>query len=169
MFKLSYMHKFLLLLTISKTCGHDWEAVQFNVHSVLIIRSEQYHTFFIVGIKARLMLAALAWNYRPHRSRHNPVTSDIIGWRGRKCWVLSYRPMLMQWVIAMYRENIILPPITRPAEIKIAGYHVPKPKKENLLVTRISRFPKNELLFLGRIGCLAIHANVLCSYTRGEI
>ena len=77
-------------------------------------------------MKARLMLAALAWNHRSDPGVEKVAASEVVWSKRRKSWVLRTRskltswkmdttpthiPMLMRRVLHVHKEKIDLPPI----------------------------------------------------------
>jgi len=106
--------------------------------------------FLIVGMKARLMLSALAWNYRPRPVPDIPVETDVVFKKQSTSWRLRNRkqqsarhnhiPMLMSRITDVVTGKVVLPPITVPAGVAVIGANVPRPTKEDLLAARLTRF-----------------------------
>ena len=80
-------------------------------------------------MKARLMLSALAWNYRPCPNPDKPAVTESIYSKQRGRWVLrkrsqrvyvqkrAHQPMLMARVTDVVTGKVTLPPI-----VVLAGY-----------------------------------------------
>ena len=121
---------------------------QYNLNSQQLVVK---YVLFITGMKARLMLSALAWNYRPKPIPFKPVKTTVVWTRRRGDWLLrktsqqqpyaqTHMPMLMERVSDVFMRNMKLPSITVPAGVAVLGASVPKPTKEELLASRVSRF-----------------------------
>ena len=102
--------------------------------------------FLVVGMKARQMLSALAWNYRPCPVPDIPVETDVVFKKQRTSWRLrnrtqsarhNHRPMLMSRITDVVTGKGVLLPITVPAGV-VNGANVPQPTKEDLLAARLT-------------------------------
>ena len=90
-----------------------------------------WHSFRVVGMTARLMLAAFAWNCRLQHVQQDPKTPSVIWSRRRKCWVCRTRSepaactrtFRCWWTGWLWRQ---LPRITRPQHIEGLGAQVPR-------------------------------------------
>ena len=105
---------------------------------------------FILGMKARLMLAAISWN---DLQRKRGPKEYVVRWSKRRAnYVLERRtkrerthvvPMhvsrLMEQVLEVTKGREALPPIAPPGNLKPRGGDTRKPSKEELLEERASR------------------------------
>ena len=120
-----------------------------NIESILILH-RSLHSFRVVGMTARLMLAAFAWNCRPQHDQQDPKTPSVIWSRRRKCWVCRTRskraglhphiPVLMDRLIDVFTHKRQLPRITRPQHIEILGAQVQRPSLDELIDRRVVRY-----------------------------
>ena len=104
------------------------------------------HSFRVVGITTRLLLAAFAWNCRPQHVQQDPKTPSVInfGKDVASTWCVAHdrsgwsAPAHSGVDVFPHRRE--LPRITRPQHIGILGAHVSRPSLDELIEKRVVRY-----------------------------